>query len=147
VALLARVWRLQFPTDGTAVEARYFTEGYQAPGAEGMLTRTSDYYALGVSIKRMMDLHLRRKSDSASTTQLYACLQSLATALVSDDELHQEAGVFTFLTSVNPSPETSACSAGTSASISESPQLPGICELKHNGADDGAVLKHPRQCH
>jgi hypothetical protein len=100
------VCHLQFPTAGTAVEARFFTEGYQAPGAEGMLTRTSDYYALGVSIKRMLDLHYLRASgsDSASTTQLHVQLQCLTTALLSNDEVQQEAGVESFLTSRDSNP-------------------------------------------
>jgi hypothetical protein len=102
-------WHVQLPTAGTTVEARYFTEGYQAPGAEGMLTRTSDYYALGVSINRMLDLHLRRSSDSASTAQC-THLQSLTTALMSDDEVEQEAGAETFLTSTDSNPEIRASS-------------------------------------
>ncbi len=114
-ACLLCVQHVQFPSPLTTVNARYYTEQYQAPEAKRLLTPTSDYYALGVSIKEMLDvfkLPVPVASDPTLATQLppsqFEQLQRLAAALLSDDAVQQDDGVEAFLACADLSAETTA---------------------------------------
>jgi hypothetical protein len=75
-----------------SVAARSYTRSYQAPGEEGVLTSSSDLYAVGVTIQELVEVVRGRTAGDLEEGAMAKELLTLATALMSSARVNSTAG-------------------------------------------------------